>query len=230
MNCAQAKRYMPGYLDGAISASSHAGVRAHVAECRECFGELENYSRLSHCLSSIGPVAPPADLALRIRLQASRVQARVSVAQRIWSRVAFTFDNILRPIAVPATGGVLTALVAFVLIVQNILVGIPMGGIVPNDLAMNIVQPARLESLADFQMPGIIAGPVSSGAFTIDATLNTEGQVVSYKILAGPDDAATYHQLDQVMMFSRFTPGSSFGYPTSGSHVLISFSQIRVRG
>jgi anti-sigma factor RsiW len=230
MNCAQAKRYMPGYLDGAISASSHAGIRAHVAECRECFSELQSYNDLSHCLASVGPVAPPSDLAVRIRLQASRAQVRVSVAQRIWSRVAFTFDNILRPIAVPATGGVLTALVAFVLIVQNILVGIPMGGIVPNDIAMNIVQPARLESLADFQMPGMIAGPVSSGALTIDATLNTEGQVVSYTILAGPNDTATHHQLDQVMMFSRFTPGSSFGYPTSGSHIMISFSEVRVRG
>ena len=75
MNCAQAKRYMPGYLDGAISASSHAGIRAHVAECRECFGELENYSRLSHCLSSVGPVAPPADLALRIRLRGQGLRA-----------------------------------------------------------------------------------------------------------------------------------------------------------
>ena len=230
MNCAQAQPHLAGYLDGAISSSMHASVRDHVAECRECFGEVENYSRLSHCLAGIAPVAPPPDLAPRIRLQAARVQARVSILQRIWSRVVFTFDNILRPIAVPATGGVLTALVAFVLIVQNILVGIPMGGIVPNDLAMNIVQPARIESLADFQMPGMIAGPVSSGALTIDATLNTEGQVVSYKILAGPDDTATHHQLDQVMMFSRFTPGSSFGYPTSGSHIMISFSEIRVRG
>jgi len=46
--------------------------------------------------------------------------------RRMWSRAAVTFENILKPLAVPATGGILTALVAFVLIVQNILVGVPM--------------------------------------------------------------------------------------------------------
>ena len=107
MNCAQAKHYMPGYLDGAISAAAHAGIRAHVADCYACFSELQSYNALSHCLAGVAPVAPPPDLALRIRLQAARQQVQVSAFQRIRSRIAFTFDNILRPIAVPATGGVL---------------------------------------------------------------------------------------------------------------------------
>jgi hypothetical protein len=229
MNCAQAKRHLAGYLDGAIPTSAHERVRKHVADCRDCFGELENYRRLAVCLASVSPAPVPSDLALRIRLQASREQSRVSVYRRLWSRAVLTFENILRPIAVPATGGVLTALVAFVLIVQNILVGIPMGGIVPNDLALNVVRPARLESLATFQVPGIDS-PNNSGVMTVEATLNAEGQVVSYTILAGPDDAAIHHQLDQVMMFSRFTPETSFGYPQSGGRVLISFSEVRVHG
>jgi Putative zinc-finger len=231
MNCAQAKHNLAGYLDGAISSSAHARVRAHLIECRECFGELENYRRLSVCLASVTPAPAPSDLALRIRLQAAHVQSRVGVFQRIWTRAVLTFENILRPIAVPATGGVLTALVAFVLIVQNILVGVPMGGIVPNDLALNLVQPARLESLAAFQVPGIDTSSIgNSGVLTVEATLNAEGQVVSYTILAGPDDSAIHHQLDQVMMFSRFSPEMSFGYPQSGGRVLISFSEVRVHG
>ena len=82
--------------------------------------------------------------------------------RRMWSRAAGTFENILKPLAVPATGGILTALVAFVLIVQNILVGVPMGGIVPNDLPLNLVQPARLESLAPFPVPGVVGSAAHS--------------------------------------------------------------------
>jgi hypothetical protein len=106
-----------------------------------------------------------------------------------------------------------------------------MGGIVPNDLALNIVRPARLESLAAFQVPGIDSSSLNdSGVLTVEATLNAQGQVVSYTILAGPDDAAIHHQLDQVMMFSRFTPETSFGEPQAGGRVLISFSEVRVHG
>jgi len=231
MNCVQAKRHLAGYLDGAISSSAHQRVRAHLADCRECLGELENYRRLAVTLASVTPAPVPSDLALRIRLAASHAQSRLTIPQRIWSRAVLTFENILRPIAVPATGGVLTALVAFVLIVQNILVGIPMGGIVPNDAALNIVRPARLESLATFQVPGIDNGSLTnSGVMTVEATLNAQGQVVSYVILAGPDDAAIRHQLDQVMMFSRFTPEMNFGSPEAGGKVLISFSEVRVHG
>jgi hypothetical protein len=38
------------------------------------------------------------------------------------------------------------------------------------------------------------------------------------------------HQLDQVMLFSRFRPQFSFGRPQAGGHVLVSFSEVRVRG
>src|SRR6204780_2735931 len=228
MNCAQAKHHLAGYLDGAISASAHERVRTHLADCRDCFGELENYPRLAVCLASVSPAPVPSDLALRIRLEASRVQSRVSVFQRLWSRAVLTFENILRPIAVPATGGVLTALVAFVLIVQNILVGVPMGGIVPNDLALNIVRPARLESLAPFPVPGVVGASAhsESGELLLEATLNASGEVVYYKILSGPNDQAVQHQLDQVMLFSRFRPQFSFGRPQAGGRVLVSFSEV----
>jgi len=150
----------------------------------------------------------------------------------MWSRAAVTFENILKPLAVPATGGILTALVAFVLIVQNILVGVPMGGIVPNDLPLNLVQPARLESLAPFPVPGVVASSAhsESGELLLEATLNASGEVVYYKILSGPNDQAVQHQLDQVMLFSRFRPQFSFGRPQAGGRVLVSFSEVRVRG
>ncbi|MGA7639859.1 MAG: hypothetical protein WCB00_23195, partial [Candidatus Acidiferrales bacterium] len=124
------------------------------------------------------------------------------------------------------------ALVAFVLVVQNILVGVPMTGIVPNDLPLNLVQPARVESLAPFPIPGVVgsSGHEDSGTLLLEATLNAQGQVVSYKILAGPTDSAVQHQIDQVMMFSRFSPQLSFGRPQDGGRVLLSFSEVRVRG
>jgi hypothetical protein len=230
MTCREVGRHLAGYLDGAMSAQRHAAVHSHLSDCSSCRADLNAYSRLARALAEAAPVPAPADLATRIRVQASRVQAQ-SPSRRLWVRVSVFFDNILRPLAVPATGGLLTAAFAFAFLVQSLVVGIPMGNI-PNDLPTDLVQPARLESLAPFPVPGIIANGNSSGTgfLTVDATLNAEGQVADYKILAGPTDAKIRHAIDQLLIFSRFQPELMFGRPTSGGHVVLSFGEIRVRG
>jgi hypothetical protein len=64
----------------------------------------------------------------------------------------------------------------------------------------------------------------------VEATVNAEGEAASYRILSGPTNQALRRELDQVMLFSRFRPELSFGRPTTGGHVVLSFSEFRVRG
>jgi len=232
MNCRQAERRLPGYLDGAISSRDHARLREHLASCDGCRLQLEDYRRLSSHLAQVEAVAPPADLARRVRVQASQARPHWAGVRRLWTRAVLVFEDILEPLAVPATGGVLTALVVFVLLVQNIIVGMPLGGIVPNDLPLNTIQPARLESLAPFPVSGALTreGRPDSGVLLVEATLNSQGQVVYFKILSGPSSPDVERQLDQVLLFSRFRPQFSFGRPTDGGRVMLSFSEVRVRG
>lgn len=229
MTCREVGRHLPGYLDGAMSTERHSVVHAHLSDCSSCRADLEAYSRLSRVLAEAIPVAPPKDLAMRIRVQASRAQYLPS--RRFWGRASIFFDNILRPLAVPATGGLLTAAFAFVFLVQNLIVGIPMGNI-PNDLPTELIQPAQLESLAPFPAPGILTGGNGAGAglLTVEATLNAQGNVAGYRILTGPTDATVRHQIDEILIFSRFQPQLTFGRPTAGGRVVISFSEVRVRG
>jgi hypothetical protein len=231
MNCRQSERQLPGYLDGGITPRQHAMVREHLASCDYCQTQLEHYRRLSVCLANVHAAIPPADLALRIRIRASQHLTPAARLKKVWSTASLTFENILKPIAVPATGGILTALLVFVLVAHNILVGVPVG-IVTDDLPLNLVQPARLESLAPFPLPGSSGNSESTGSapLLLEATLNAQGQVVSYRILAGPNDQAVQRQIDQIMMFSHFRPETSFGRPQAGGRVLLSFSEVRVHG
>jgi hypothetical protein len=232
MNCREAERRLAGYLDGAIRPREHVSVREHLNSCASCREQLDRYRQLASCLANVEPVAVPGDLALKIRVQASQVVPQQARIERIWFRLARWFEDILEPMAVPATGGILTALVVFVFLVQNILVGLPLTGVVPNDLPLNLVQPASLVSLAPFSVPGIAGteGAPNSGALLLEATLNAEGQVVFYKILSGPRDKVVTRQLDQVLLFSRFRPQVSFGRPTDGGRVLLNFSEVHVHG
>lgn len=232
MNCREAGRHLPGYVDGAIETSRHANVREHLGECGDCRDQLERYRRLAVCLASLEPAKAPQDLAVRIRISAAKLRPQITLGRRLWQRAVMVFENILEPIAVPATGGILTALVVFVLVVQNMLVGMPMGRAVPNDRSLTFFQPAQLESLASFPVPGVVAteGNPDSGYLQLEATLNARGEVVSYKILSGPDNPAVQREIDQVLLFSRFRPELSFGRPTNGGRVVLSFSEVRVRG
>jgi Putative zinc-finger len=232
MNCCETQRLLPGYFDGAIHARLHARLRKHLEFCERCQHELERYRLLAAHLANVEPAVAPADLALRIRVRASCERSAWAGVARLWSRSLLISQNILEPLAVPAIGGILTALAVFVLVVQSMLVGVPLGGVVPNDPPLNLVEPARLESLAPFPLPGIIDadGRPNPSGLLLEATLNAQGEVLFYKILSGPNDVAVQRQIDQVLLFSRFRPQLSFGRPMDGGHVLLSFSEIRVRG
>ncbi len=231
MNCKQSQRVLPGYLDGAISAGERSRLREHLRSCADCRRELERYNFLATQLARVEPVAPPANLALQIRARASLELSLWDGLARLWSRATLAFQNIVEPLAVPAAGGVLTALAVVILFVHGMLVGVPITGVVQNDLPLNLIQPAELQSLAPFPVPGIEGnGQSNSGPLLLEATLNAQGEVVYYKILSGPSDAAVQHQIDQLLLFSKFRPQLSFGRPTDGGRVLLSFSAVHVRG
>jgi len=229
MNCYQARRRLAGYLDGGVRASERAQLSVHLDCCGSCRKDLNDYRLLVARLAHVERVAAPADLASRIRVQASFGRSRWLPFTRLWSRAVMGFRNILEPLAVPAAGGIVTALAIFTLLVQNVLVGVPVGGIVPGDLPLNLVQPAQLESLAPFSVPETNGQP-GSEPLLLEATLNANGEVLFYQILSGPNDAAVKRQIDQMLMFSHFRPQLGFGRPMDGGRVLLNFSGIHVRG
>lgn len=229
MTCKQIRRKLPGYLDGALSAAERAPLGGHLEQCPDCRRELERYRRLSSLVARAERPAPPADLALRIRIVVSRARNRPGWGRRVWDRSLLVFENVLEPFAVPATGGTLTSLLVFGLTLQSLLAGVPLGA-VPNDLPTNLMQPARLESLAPFTVRAEGANGPAVHQLVVEATLDEKGKMVDYQIVVGPDNRAVRRQLDQILMFSRFRPQMSFGRPIPGGRVVLSFSEIRVSG
>lgn len=230
MKCWNVQGLLPGYLDDALPAREQTHLRKHVESCEECRAELERYRKLGALMSRVDRVPAPRDMALRIRLAISVARNTESWPRRTWGRAVLVFENILEPLAVPATGGALTSFLVFALFLQSLLTGVPLGA-VPNDLPTNLLQPARLEVLAPFPVldtEEVI--PSFSRHLVVEVTVNARGEVVDYQILAGPDAPRLRRSLDQVLLFSRFRPQMSFGRPIPGGRVILNFSEIRVKG
>jgi len=237
MNCDRVRSLLPGYLDGALPSGmwsdAHETVGQHLEGCRACREELQAYQSLSSLMSHVQRPAPPADLALRIRVAAAqRLSDRdwVHYTLRLRTRAELVLKNILEPLAIPATGGFTVAFVIFVMVCQLLGLGAPLRADT-NDSPTNLLLPARLEVLAPFPITGLEeSGHAGPHALLVEATVNAQGEAVSYRILSGPDTETVRRQLDMVLLFSRFRPLMSFGRYTAGGRVVLSFSDISIRG
>ena len=237
MNCEKVRQLLPGYLDGAIvtdaRSDSHLNIGQHLEGCGDCRDELRAYQAMSSMMSGVRRPVPPADLAVKIRVAAAqrlsdRTWLHYSLRFRI--RMEMVLKNILEPLAIPATGGFTVAFVVFVLVCQLLGMGEPLRA-GSNDSPTNLLQPARLEALAPFPITGLEeSGHAGPHALLVEATVNSEGEAVSYRILSGPESETVRRQLDLVLLFSRFRPQMSFGRFTSGGRVVLSFSDISIRG
>jgi hypothetical protein len=240
MKCNKVRNKLAGYLDDAVTGAApveeRVQVREHLDSCAPCREELQRYRKLSSLLSRVPRNLPPADLAVRIRVAAAQslpTQDLPGRLQRIRDRAELLLDNVFRPLTVPATGGFFSAILVFVIVLQLIVPGITVRA-VPNDVPLNILRPAELITLSDY--PSSWAPEQHDlelslpHGLLIDVTVDQHGQMVAYEILSGPKSVDLRHQLDQMLLFSRFRPMMSFGRPTSGGHVILSFSAVRVRG
>jgi len=240
MKCAKVSTRLAGYLDDALAGAPDPQERReiglHLDGCEHCREELQRYRKLAVLLSRMPRAVPPADLALRIKIAAAKAQENRDWRlrwQRIKDRAEILIDNTFRPITVPATGGLFSAFIVFVFVLHMILPGITVRAD-PNDIPLGLLRPAELISLADYpestlaevQHPDVDL----QHELLVDVTVDAQGQMMNYEILAGPDTTALRHQLDQMLIFSRFRPMLSFGRPTAGGHVVLSFSAIHVRG
>ena len=236
MKCTTVHKKLAGYLDGAVRPSERVRVQEHLVSCGACREELERYRKLSMLLARTATAVAPADLALKIRVATAQVRAAQNgpgVLSAWWEHLQVRMENVFQPLAVPATGGFFSAILVFIVVLQLIVPGTTVRA-VQNDVPLNLMRPAAVLSLSEY--PISLAPDHSNEALAlphgllVDVTVDEQGQMVGYQILAGPSDPTLRRQLDQVLLFSRFRPMMSFGRPTSGGHVVLSFSEVRVRG
>jgi hypothetical protein len=240
MKCTTVRKNLAGYLDDALEGSGHVSerpaIREHLEACSECRAELQRFRKLSVLLSRVPANVPPYDLSVRIKVAAAQLQQTQdwpSRWQHLKDRAEILLDNVFRPISLPATGGFFSAILVFVLAFQMIVPGITVRA-VENDIPLNLMKPARCISLSEYPQSWApeeheLELSLPHGLL-VDVTVDARGQMTDYQILSGPTSLELRRQLDQILLFSRFSPMLSFGRPTAGGHVVLSLSAVRVRG
>ncbi len=212
--CSEIRKYFSDALDGVSGPEASRAVRYHLTYCAACRKEYGHMEMIQADLHSLPRRQVPPEAALRLRVRLSRELHRHLVA-----RLLVHLENGLRPLLLPASAGVLTAVICFGLFLGA---GVPPVTNTP-DVRVQIVTPPRVVTLAPIDFT------TGDEPLVLVTYIDADGRVTNYKVLSGEASPEVARQLERMLLFSAFEPATTFGRPTSGQ-VVLSLRRITVRG
>jgi hypothetical protein len=221
MKCRKSKQLMSSYLDAAVARKEMSQLQSHLEDCEECTVRYQALLRTQALVSNLGRKSAPPELALKLRVALSRELA--NIRQSRWDVFRVRWENLFNVVMVPATGGLVTTIVMF-----GLLINLLMPGQIPgaNDVPTSFYTPPELQS-TPFE---VATDPAHPEPLVVEAYIGADGRVQDYRVLSGGESgSATLSQLKNMLIFATFRPATSFGRPTAGRTIL-AFSKIQVKG
>jgi len=219
MRCTEARPLFSSYLDRAVSGTEMHEISGHLEQCADCQQEYVLLENTRSLVSSLGRRQPPSDLALKIRVAMSRTRSRNSLG--LFQRYAVRLENAFHGFMVPATAGVVSAVIFFGVLIVLL---VPAQVSANDDVPSTFYTPPRLQVSEYPEEQLNLDSPV-----VIETYVDARGFVENYRIISGPDDEQVREQLSRALLFTQFVPAQSFGHPVPGKAIM-SFSHINVKG
>ena len=228
MKCWTVNRRLSAYLDNGVPEAERAHVKYHLHHCTSCAVRLESQQLMRTTLRSLPRMAPPADLTLRLRILASKERqldwTPRSRAKAWRARVHLALSNMMKPIALPAAGGLCAAMLLFMTLVPSFTTNRNW----VEDVPLCDLSPSTEPMLKSFAPIGFNYGDAE-----VDLRIDQYGRIVNYSIVSAPGNErdALRRSIENNLLFTTFTPATSFGVPKS-STMRLSFrsSRIDVKG
>ena len=246
MSCENVKELISLLPDGRMPRAERETVLAHTAVCRECGAHLETVQTQRAILRKMARTPIPADLTARLKVVAShereRQLARANIGvrvRRIANQIDLAFENLMRPVALPVTGGLVSALLLFGLMMPSLSFAHKTSGhesyadAVPEQLSRADIFPATFptgqlvtnpygQEDSDDDSPRIepVDSTPSDFLNIVDLTIDENGKVVDWTVVKGVVTA----DMKSVILLSTFEPATRMGVATSGKIRMVQFA------
>jgi hypothetical protein len=215
MQCQQVKWLLSVFEDDVTLDSDRLQIINHLNECSDCANRAGQIRAVRLSLKNLPKEKLPPHLAFVLRSMASRESARrrrhanfrASLrAAAEW--LSLRVNNLMKPIALPAAGGLVSAIVLFSMVMFNF------QGIVttphPNDVPTVLSTDASVQSsILDFHGDELV----------VDVLVDEGGRVIDYTIPEDPLHPRSpdmRRSLENSLLFTVFKPATTFGQPVSG--------------
>lgn len=189
----------------------------HMGACQSCARESDRSQRIREALRSLPQKSTPVDLTMRLRVTASKARMESAVRKTsLWTRLRDRFElwlqPLMRPVALPAVGGLCSAIFLFSALVPTFSPAFAMSR-TPSlwDVPTMLMTEPTLKCMA----------PVAfgDGDAVVDLTIDDQGHIVNYVIVSvpGPKGEQLRRTIENKLLFTEFWPATAFGKPISGT-------------
>jgi hypothetical protein len=230
MNCSSVRRSLWDYFAGTLEDSEREGVALHLEMCGECALHRAEVRSLRTGLKSLREKSASSLLATQLRVLASRERSRFLLRRDLAARLrdlrataALMFDHLFRPFAVPAAGGILASFFCITMIVDTLHFHPEWQPDIP---VVGLFTQVTIDGVSPFSVDG--------PDVTLQLTVDPSGAVSDFEM---PPDGEQSHdaspaemkEIGNMVLFSTFTPATSFGQKVSGK-ILVGSRHINIRG
>ena len=224
MSCENVQERISLLLDCNLPAAEREYVLAHLDACGKCGERFESMQHMRASLRDMARPHVPAALATELRVMASHECARRVARKTLSTRVAhwvtaarLAFDNMMRPFAVPVTGGVMSALVMFSLLVPSLSFPHnhsyePPLAVAETDVQWGDPDGKIVGASADHArlLPG--SAVIYGNEVSLTLLIDERGHVQDYYLYGGE----LTDEMKSLILLSQFTPATVSGQPTWG--------------
>ena len=225
MNCEKVRKTLSAFLDSNLAPERFDTVTQHLAQCRDCLSYAKELGDLHSALRLLPAVLSPARLATELQVLASRERVRqlsrstYTALFHYWmADMHLFFDNLMRPIAIPFAGGLVSAVFLFTMLMPTLQFPHLTLNDVPSGLFTQSV--ATVDTLPPFGF--------SENNVVVQVMLDEQGKVVDYDL---PNNVSSKLRNDiaNMILFTKFEPATAYGVPIAAK-VVVSFRRIDVKG
>jgi hypothetical protein len=229
MKCQAVDRRVSAYLDGLLSAEERRHIEAHLDGCPACALQTQQLAQLRTRLRALPARTAPPHLTTRLRVLASRERVRVATRASNGALIRHWFEhtsliahNLMRPLALPFAGGLVSALVLFSMLVPQF----TGRTVVSDDVPTVLTTEATVKSAMSFG--------VWDNDIVVDVLVDESGRMLDYWVPDGQrwdGDPQVRRSIEKTLVCMQFTPGTMFGQPASGKlRITLRRSHVEVKG
>jgi hypothetical protein len=224
INCKSVRSALWDYATATLDETDRLLVDSHLRECRECELHRKEVRSLRTGLKSLPGRSGSPMLGTRLQVIASRERARHALRRdlaarltEVRSRAKLIFDNLLRPIAVPAAGGVLASFLCFGAIVDTLHVHPEW----QNDIPVGLYTQVTIDDVSPFSVNG--------QDVMVQLTIDQDGSVSGWEVPQGTASPDEMREIGNLVLYSSFSPATAFGQKVTGK-ILVNIHHINIRG